>query len=75
MSDHYDNYDKKLLNMKHHVQIGRVPTIIENKIRPIILITLSLTLSQIDQLLQYPFIADICFWKADNCIRNINLYF
>ena len=75
MSDHYDNYDKKQLNMKHHVQIGRVPTIIESKIRPIILITLSHSLSQIDQLLQYPFIADICIWKADNCIRNINLYF
>ena len=60
---------------KHHVQMGRVPTITENKIQPIILISLSLSvsLSQIDQLWQYPFIADICIWKADNCIRNINL--
>ena len=63
--------NKKKLNMKHHVQMGRVPTITENKIQPIILISLSL--SQIDQLWQYPFIADICIWNADNCIRNINL--
>ena len=48
--------NKKKLNMKHHVQMGRVPTITENKIRPIILISLS----QIDQLWQYPFIADVC---------------
>ena len=48
--------------MKHHLQMGCVPTITENKIRPIILISLSLSLflslSQIDQLWQYPFIAD-----------------
>ena len=55
--------------------MGRVPTITENKIRPTILISLSLSLFQIDQLWQYPFIADICIWKADNCIKNINLKF
>ena len=69
--------NKKKLNLKHPVQMGRVPTITENKIRPIILISLSLSLSlslsQIDQLWQYPFIADICIWKTGNCIRNINL--
>ena len=53
--------------------MGRVPTITENKIPPIILISLSPSLSQMDQLWQYPFIADICIWKADNGIRNINL--
>ena len=49
--------------------MGRVPTITENKIQPIILISLS----QKDQLWQFPFIADIYIRKADNCIRNINL--
>ena len=60
--------NKKKMNMKHHVQMGRIPTITEN-FRPIILISVS----QIEQLWQYPFIADICIWKADNCIRNIHL--
>ena len=54
-------------NSSNHVQMGRVPTITENKIRPILI---SLPLSQIDQLWHYPFIADICIWKAEISISD-----
>ena len=38
-----ERLNKTKLNTKHHVQMGRVPTITKNKIRPIVLISLFLS--------------------------------